>query len=341
LAALWNNLANRKSYFWPVLGLSVLVLLGAGTCLFRYYYQRQLWDPKTAALVNGQPIYRAALEELMQAGLNPRQSAHPQGAALTIRQILDRLIIEELISQEAQKSGLTIPPEEMTAFIDQVRSFWPCQSQPQLPICQPTLGPEMAPFLKSVRQRQLLEKLAKKVIPGQIRPSSQKWRVFWRNWLVKMPLGPIYKVRVLFIQDSPGVEELIKKHWEKNLTIEELEVKIRLDGFTTLMSRAMSLSPRDPANRAVFGEVDLKEELKPQDDKFPYLAQAMKLPHSWAVVEVKDINPGLAPERLARAGRLAYEYEAGQEAFWQWVDQLKSRALIVINPNFPELIEPS
>jgi hypothetical protein len=306
--------------------------------LFRQYYHRQLWDPETAALVNGQPIYRSALEAMMRAGLNPRAQVGGRGADLTIRQILERLINEELIRQRAQAAGLEIHESELAVYVELVKSAWPCQSDRPPSICQNPSGPEMTRFLQAVRQRQQLEKIAQKVIAANWRPSGPKWRSFWRAWLARMPKSPIYRAKVLFAQAGEGVEELIEANWRKNLPLSELEVKIRLAGFTTLMSRVISINPLDPQTRAMFGRADLLTSLAPPTGVGPpYLTPAFRLPNSWAVLEVQAIRPTPDPNQLARAARKAYERQAGQEAFDLWVEELKKEATIVINPNYPDL----
>ncbi|MDR1577404.1 MAG: SurA N-terminal domain-containing protein [Deltaproteobacteria bacterium] len=325
----------RKSFIWLLVFISLGVCVVVGTFLFRHYYQRQLWDPATAALVNGQPIYRSALEAMMRAGLNPRPADQPK-AALTIRQILDRLIDEELARQEVEKAGILTSDAELANIVAAIQSSWPCQDSLNSS-CQPSPGPELDQFLKAARLRNQLEKLAQKVIPGQRRPSSQNWRSFWRAWLARMPKSQIYKVEVLFMSKVAGARDLLTKALKKNPTIEELETEVRLEGLATLRSRVMSLNPLDPEARNLLGQERLWEVLAAHGRPTPYLVGPFESPNSWAVVEILEIRPAPEADLLALAAQKAYELQTGQTAFKAWLAQIRSQAIVVINPNYPDL----
>ncbi|MDR1870323.1 MAG: SurA N-terminal domain-containing protein [Deltaproteobacteria bacterium] len=334
--------ARKKIVTWLLVLAAIAVILGLGTLVFQRYYHRQLWDPETAALVNGQPIYRSALEAMMMAGLNPKPGDPPRGAALTIRRNLDRLIIEELVRQEALKAGLTIPDAELANYLEAVKVSWPQPPGEINPLAGPRPEePDLGRFLKAVRLRQQLDRLAQRVIPLEKRPTSLKWRTFWRDWLKKMPLSPVYRGRVLFVQATSEAKKLLDAVWKRDLAIEELEVQVRLGGFTTLLSRVMTINPLDQKVRAMFGGVSLREELAEAETKLPYLSRVFALPHSYAIVEVIAVQPAPEPAELAAAARKAFERELGREAFQKWVADKKRAAVIVINPNYPDLEEPS
>jgi hypothetical protein len=306
--------------------------------LFRSYYRRQLWDPETAAMVNGRPIYRSSLEAVMRAGLNPGPSVRPGEAALTIRQILDRLVAEELVRQEALAAGLEIPDDEVNAYVAALRSSMECpKGGSKVPICQSPPAQGMDEFLKAVRARQQLEKLAQKVIPVLWRPSSPRWRSFWAEWLAKTPKGPVYRVRGLFVQANDEALKAAEKAWRRDLPLTELETKIRVEGFIAIFSRVMSVNPLDPNNKAIFGEADLGAELDPAGSTPPYLTKIFRLPNSYVVLEVQEIRPALDPEELAKAARKAFERAEGEAAFREWVEGLRRNAEIVINPNYLDL----
>ncbi|MDR0548810.1 MAG: SurA N-terminal domain-containing protein [Deltaproteobacteria bacterium] len=327
---------KSKSFFWLSLLIVFGLVLGAGTFWFKRYYHRQLWDPDTAALVNGRPISRAALEELLVAGLNARTKDNPAARALAIGQILDRLVVEELIRQKAEDAGFNIPEAEVKAYVAALRALVTCQGDKQPALCQVGPDPKYANFFQAIRLRRQLEKLAQKVIPVNWRPSSQKWRVFWGDFLTKMPKGPVYQAQVLFVQAHDEAYKILKESWRRNLTLAELETKVRFGGYATLFSRAMSIDPLDPKTLATFGRVNLRDELAISLDP-PYLTQIFRLPNSYAVLEVLAIRPAIQPTELARAGQKAFEESTGQATFLAWVAKLKSEATIVINPNYPDL----
>jgi hypothetical protein len=327
----------RKSFIWLLVGLSLGFCVVVGTFLFRHYYHRQLWDPATAALVNDQPIYRSALEAMMRTGLNPGPTERNPRAALTIRQILDRLIDEELVRQEAQKAGLNATEEELTALLAAIQPGWNFPNPVKSPKQQPDQPLDLDQFLQSARLRFQLEKLAQKVIPGQSRPKSQNWRVFWKSWLARMPKSPIYKVQALFVAKGEGVWETLAEAMEKTKGLADLELKIRSRGFITLKSQVMSLNPLDAEARRLLGQERLWEVLAPNGRKTPYLVGPFELPNSWALVETLEVKPTPDPESLALAARRAFELEEGQKAFKAWLAKARSQAKVVINPNILEL----
>jgi hypothetical protein len=248
------------------------------------------------------------------------------------------LIVEELIRQEAQKANIEVPESELSAYVAQIRSsFSSAGDQAVAP--KPLSEREMAAFLKAVRLRQQLEKLAQTVVPREVRPSSQKWRAFWGDWLARMPKGPVYRARVLFIQASDEALAVLKAAWKKELSLSELEVQVRIGGYATLLSRVLTVNPLDPTLREMFGQVDLRAALAQDVAKPPYLTPIFRLPNSYAVLEVLEIRPAPEPDELARAAQKAYERQAGQEAFQAWVDRLRQKAEVVVNPNYPDLEE--
>jgi peptidyl-prolyl cis-trans isomerase SurA len=72
-----------------------------------------------AAVVEGEPIFESEIEEqlylfLMQTGMRPDSSE----AKKMRREILDRLVDEKLIVQEAERMGVTVPDAEIEAQVD-------------------------------------------------------------------------------------------------------------------------------------------------------------------------------------------------------------------------------
>lgn len=69
-------------------------------------------DPNTLAVVNGEPITIAELEQY-------RLQLMPQLRGLSQEQVLDQMINERVLLQEAARSGIHVDPEEIDAIITQ------------------------------------------------------------------------------------------------------------------------------------------------------------------------------------------------------------------------------
>jgi hypothetical protein len=324
---------RAKFLLTPVLLALVLGLVAWG---FQRHYRRQHWDPETVALVNGKPIPREALDEVM--GVGPGPSAPPSGpgsGGLAIRSKLDRLIDEELVVQAAGELGVAISQGDIDRGLLEYRDSWACRGNPASPACQPPKGRAMASYAQAVAKRLMLREVARLVAVRRASFDTRRWRAFWRQFLARHALASIYRVRIMLAQDDPAVEAALAGAPGDD-DVERLANRVREAGFTAMVTQPMSLNLLDPETYSMFERVGLRDKLQAALKTPGRRSGPVRLDGSLAVFEVIRAEPRPDPASLAAAARAAYERMEGERAFLEWLAELRGRAVIVVNPGFQE-----
>ena len=315
--------------------LVLAVSLGLVALAFQSYYRRQLWDPETVALVNGRPIPREALEEVMSASGGQSLTGGDGSSEQTIRRKLESLVEEELVRQAAEEYGLVIGQDEIEAGMREYQTSRECLDHPGRPDCQPPRGLASSSYSKAVAKRLLLEHMTRMVSARYARYDSRRWRVFWRDYLVRHAMVSVYKVRILLAQDDPMVESALMAA-AKAESLERQADSVKEAGFTVMITEPMSLNLLDPETLALFDRVGLQESLAAAAISRSRRTGPLRLEGSMAVFEVLEMVPRRDPEGLAAAAKATYERLEGEKAFKSWLADLRRRAKIVINPGFQE-----
>jgi peptidyl-prolyl cis-trans isomerase C len=88
--------------------------------------QRQLRDDDVVARVNGTPIFRKSVKDVVQGGIIVQQT-EPDAATVTrmASDALQSLIALELLYQESQQRGITVSDQEVTAEIERSKQRFP------------------------------------------------------------------------------------------------------------------------------------------------------------------------------------------------------------------------
>lgn len=326
---------RAKKAKFLLMPLVLAVSLGLLALAFKNHYRRQLWDPETVALVNGHPIPREALEEVMSAGGGQSLTGGSGSSERTIRRKLESLVEEELVRQAAVEHGLVIPQSEIDKSVEEFQTSRECREHPGRADCQPPKGKAMGSYSEAVAKRLLLEHMTRLVASRYARFDSKRWRAFWRDYLVKHAMVSVYKVRVLLSQDDPLVETALRES-AKAETLERMGDSVKEAGFTVMITEPMSLNLLDPETWPLFDRAGLKDELSAAVLSPFRRTGPVRLEGSVAVLEVLEVVPRLDPEGLAAAARATYERMEGERAFKAWLADLRSRAKIVINPGFQE-----
>ncbi|MDR2443811.1 MAG: SurA N-terminal domain-containing protein [Deltaproteobacteria bacterium] len=320
-----------KKLKFLVMPMLLAILLSLVVLAFQNYYRRQLWDPETVALVNGRPIYRQTLGELITAGLRPSVVPSAGNTQQSIRNKLDRLIDEELIRQAAQKAGVVITQEDINQNIQQYRDSMGCNETPIKATCQPPRGESMKSYSEAIGQRLLLQNMVRIVAAKTGSYDSRLWRQFWRKFLLDHALVSVYRVRVLLAQDTPQVEEKLQSA-KNNATLGQLANQIKEAGYTVMITDTMMLNLLDPQSYTMFNELNLRGLFQEALNQPSRLTKPVKFQGSVAVFEVIGSIGPADPIKLATAAKTAFEREVAEKAFEIWLANLRSEAKIEINP---------
>ncbi|MDR1545629.1 MAG: SurA N-terminal domain-containing protein [Deltaproteobacteria bacterium] len=335
---------KRRIAVYLLLAAALAGALVAGAAAYRRHYLRHLWDPEVAALVNGRPVPRSALEAVLEMGDYPSLAlGGPRAGAVTVSQILDRLVDEELVLQAAE-ANLVRPSEgQVEESLAAFMVSWGCRADGSGSACRAPGGQAKESFVEAVRKRLLLNEMVRRAAAWRSRPNSREWRRFWREFLIRRLPGALFlRTRALLTQDEPQVEAILSRPGRRSL--DELAEQIRQAGFQAVVSRPLALQPLALRLSAAPAADDATGRLRPE--LLAELAEALRRPgrltapvnfgDSLAVFEVLEVARTTEPEELAEAARAAYEREIGERAFEQWLAELRASAEITVNPNLLE-----
>ncbi|MDC4225132.1 MAG: SurA N-terminal domain-containing protein [Candidatus Manganitrophus sp.] len=147
----------------------------SGFCLLLLPQALFAVDPAPAAEVNRVPITAGAVEREVRNYL--RQIGHkelsPARMASLRREVLERLIDEELVYQEALKRGEEIAPEQIEAEVDRIRKRFAAESEFDAALIRE--GLTLDEIKSGVRRFILVRKLW-----NEIAPSDEAGK---KNWL--------------------------------------------------------------------------------------------------------------------------------------------------------------
>ncbi len=103
---------SRRAYLFALLLIPVIVF-AAGIGYYKYFPPHGI-----AAVVNGEDIPLSELDAAVARGQGVPGAAEPRFRY----QVLNGLISERLVLQEARKAGITVPQQELSAAMDEARS---------------------------------------------------------------------------------------------------------------------------------------------------------------------------------------------------------------------------
>ena len=206
----------------PVIVLAAIIL-GTGC-------QEEPWDPEVAVVVNGRQIPKAAVNRVLEWGLYPQlgQGGEREGA-VTINQILDKLIDEQLILAEAEKNALTVSEEEINRVENALDTAWFGVRPPPA---------ELSELRQAWRNQILLRKMTEKVMVERRVLSAGEWREFWDGWPKNGTRR--FLVRVLLI---PPLVELPEIPARRRGNLDRLADFFEGEGLSVIVSDKFWLSP--------------------------------------------------------------------------------------------------
>ncbi len=304
-AAMKNGPAGRSRFWFRVLALLAALAIAAGC------RGEEGWNPDVAAVVNGRPIPRTDLDRVLEWGAYPRVGAGGEtlGAA-TLPRILDKLIDERLILDEAEKVGFRVKEAEVDRAAADLASAWFGAKPPPA---------ELSELRQALRNQILLRKMTEKVMAERRVLSVEEWERFREAWPKQRP--PRYRVRALLI---PPVEETLALPRNPWGTLEQMAGQLKNVGLTSILSDPLWLvgARLDPAVAEALEKAAAQGRL----------TDPIRLPESWVVYEVQDVDRGQPPVQDFQAARTAFEALAGEKAFRDWLAELRAGAEITVNP---------
>ncbi len=272
---------------WLIIGAAALGLLIVGLLLYGYLSEVALAGREPVAVVNGVPIrtddfqarvrqrrmtmwmeqgfYQEQLslidpndpamapmaEQINQAILNIETQLAPEGASIIGGQVLDDMVQEILIRQEAERLGITVSREEVDRLIESQfgydRDAAPPDESPTTPGESPTATQPISP---TTIPREEYEQRLQNYIDNVLKPSGMGLQDL-REQAEASLLTDL--VREVIVADIQSVVDQVDIRYASFSTQEEAQQFVaRLDGGETWDDIATEIGGQE-GNTAVFG----------------------------------------------------------------------------------------
>lgn len=294
------------------LGILLIVAFALAGC------REKAWDPDLAALVNGQPIPKSAVIRVMELGFYPRPGeTHDRikGSA-SIVQIVNNLIDEQLILEEAKKAGLAVNENELNESLNLLGSAWFGMEPPPA---------ELLELKETIHNQILIRQMTEKIMLERRVLSADKWRKFWEAW--SKNTMPRYLVRALLL---PPLNQSPRLPVRRRHTLENLAEYFERQDMEAIVSDPLWLG------REFMEKKGVAEALKDAAAK-KTVTVPLRLEESWVIYEILKFEPAPTPSQDFKAAMESFETLAGEAAFSGWLTEVRDRSDIRINPVFLEM----
>lgn len=289
-------------------------------CLFLTACREKPWDPEIAVMVNGRPIATKALDKVLELGFHPVVTEEgPRSPGLDLGQILDKLINERLILEEAARAGISVTDEEVAETLDTYASSWFGEKAPPA---------ELGEMKEALRNQLVLRKMTERVVTENMSLSAEAWRVFWQNWPKDHPVR--FRVRLLVIPPVEKVPAIPARQRRDLGDMVEYLAKAGLDVLVEgpIWTSEEKISPEEQAA--------LTESFEKKLPTAPFRRE-----ESWIIFETLEIDKGPDAARELLQAKAAFEELEGEKVFQAWLSRIRAEADIQINPAYLEISEPS
>jgi parvulin-like peptidyl-prolyl isomerase len=167
-------------------------------------------EPDWVALVNGEPIsesaFRSQLDAIKQAGKGFFRSS--EAARRIRRDLLERMIDEELLLQEAQRKRIVLEPRLIEATIDLIDQEYPDGG---LAAQLEAEGRTLDAYREATRESLLVQRLLKQEVADRIAISRQDIEVFYNSHRDRFVRPEQVRVRQIVTPTREQAEQLRKE----------------------------------------------------------------------------------------------------------------------------------
>ncbi|MEI6093311.1 MAG: peptidylprolyl isomerase, partial [bacterium] len=204
--------------------LIVSILLLATIGVYIYYRSNPILDSETVAIVNGDPISRKSFEERLSS-VRMNYTPNETSKFAEIKQtILRRMILEQIIMQDAKRRDIKITDEELSRKIKSIKQGYTEDEFNQLITNQFKI---MEDWVAEVKQELLIEKTLSKEVTDKINITEKELKEYYDKTYTNKMSEPKIKLEQIFtsnkdtaerllidIKNGANFEEIAKKHSE-------------------------------------------------------------------------------------------------------------------------------
>ncbi|MBW2060819.1 MAG: peptidylprolyl isomerase [Deltaproteobacteria bacterium] len=272
-----------------------------------------------AALVNGRPIKMEHLSHALHSSSGLQDTTEHEGKV--IEKILEQLIEEELILQEAEKLKVNITQAELARKVSEIKADYPGQSFEEMLIKEYLLMDE---WLESLKRSLLITKIIETEVKSRVNINPQEWQALYETHRSELIHPPLVRVEHITCLTKAEAEKALRR------------IRSGQD-FGTI---AQNYKDRDAGSlKEVIGWINpnnLPSELGQAilETKPGLVSEVVESRYGFTifkVLEVKPARPMSLKEVEAYLHRLIIARQEA-EILTEWIKELRANAKIKINP---------
>lgn len=306
----------------------LIVLLIAGVLTVSGCTRKTVSTDKVVAEVNGEKIYNSEVERQLSVviGSHGSQLQGEEGKKMIEafrKQILENLIDNLLIIQEAKKRGFKATPEEIKARIEEIKKSFKTEQEYRAALAQSGLTESDVP--KGVEKMILTEKLLKKVLGG-IKVSDEEIKEYYEKNKSQFKVAESAEIAHIYLQ-SESSATIALNEIKKGMTFEDAVLKYSEDTSTKLNKGNLEMQQRTILEQAFgkeFADAVFKLD-KGEISKEPIRSQV-----GFHIVKVINKRPAgilkLSEAKDQIRNQLLNQKQ--REAYDKWLSEVRKKAKI-------------
>ena len=271
---------------------------------------------RIVAVVNGKPI---TLTELQERAIFLKNAT---GKELPLKEVLRKVIMEELQMQEAKKLGLVASDEVVDSYIENFKKENGLSDEDFKKFLEER-GITLEAYREEIRRRITINRLMNYEIRMRVAVADEEVKEYYEKHKEQFRLPPMAEVWLIFIPKEEG-KELAKKVYTQ-----------ALGGFSfEALAREYSKGPN--AEKGGYLGMVKKGELLEPIDNFVFGTDKnlgmIETPNGWYIIKVgKREKEAYVPfEKVKEKIKEKLLQERFQERYKRWLNKLLDKAVIKI-----------
>lgn len=279
-------------------------------------------DKKIAATVNGEPIYTEEVDkQLEQLGQDHESLEGQQGEEYikqVEKQILDDLIEQKLVLQEAEKEKIKVSDKEIDDWIKQAKQQFASEQEFESKLKELNLTVEE---LKKSRREQLLRQKMIEKITKDIKVTDKEVEEYYKKNKEEIKEPEKAKIKWIILSEEKKAKEILKE-LEEGADFAEVAKKESIDTATKESGGALGLRGGNELPPEVAEEA-FKIELNK-------LSGAIKMQQGFAIfmVEEKQAEKQKTFDEAKEEIKNKILSEKQSKAYQDWIEKVKKKAKI-------------
>ena len=317
------------------------LLLTGGFLLFGLtpaWAQRQLVD-RVVAVINDEAVTQSELEVYLRP-LYDNLKQQYEGEEL-MRQLngvrlklLDQMIEDHLVFQEAKTRGMTVDESEIDAMVDEMKRKFPSESEFEKMLAAQRFS--LAELREGFRRQSLVRKLHDLEVRSHVVVSPREIEDYYKNRKSELAEEEKIKIRSITLRKTKEAEEKGLSDEAAKKKLEAIEKRIRAGESFEALAREFSEDARAKDDGLV-GWVKRGEMLPAIDEnlfglKAGAISPLLETSAGYHLFKIEEKNLSQVPplEEVRERIRDKIFREKAEKRFKEWMNQLKTRAYISV-----------